>query len=169
MKTKVVAYLRDVSDPRSFGLTIPSLFSSFSRLDREDILEYFKENEGKWEVGTTQWVFPYRVLAKIPGILQTFGIGLVSQRTAPIATAIQLIQKPIAPVIEEPKKVIVQVPEKLVVGPNDPAVQRILETTYARLEAEFRRLHLETGVTKTKMREILSKSVPAVVASKTGT
>jgi hypothetical protein len=32
------------------------------------------------------------------------------------------------------------------VGPTNPAVQKILQTQYAKLEAEFRKLHMETGV-----------------------
>lgn len=155
---KTIAYLRDYSS-NYVAITIPTFFQTMQRSDREDLIGYFHTCEGKFDDKAKSWVFPLSVLPKLPGVLKTFEIPLVSQREYHTT-----VTKPVvaAPVIVEPRKTLVQVPATLIVGPNDPAVQRILESTYSRLEQEFLKLHMETGVCKTKMREILSRAVPAV-------
>lgn len=57
------------------------------------------------------------------------------------------------------KKIIVSVPADIH-GPR--TMQRVVATQIAKLETEFLRLHKETGLNKTQMREILSHAVPGI-------
>lgn len=155
---KTTAYLRDFT-AGFFSIAIPSFFSTMQRLEREDLLSEFRSSKGRFDDSTKSWIFPSEVLTKMPTLLKSYEIDLVSQRTQQTKT---LVERPVTTIIVEPRKTLVQMPVTLVVGPSDPAVQRILESTYARLEQEFLKLHMETGVCKTKMREILSRAVPAV-------
>lgn len=138
-----------------FSLSMPMFFQVLGRDIREDLIEHFKDHGGKWNAVTKMWDFaPYSKIA-IFKILQGFNIEM----TMPGLAEAEQQEKARQAIIAEPTRVLVQVPVDLV-GPSDPAVRQILERNFARLEAEFRRLHLETGVCKTKMREILQSAVP---------
>lgn len=162
--------------PTHFSLSMPMFFQAFGKDVREDLIDHFKSYDGKWNPVTKMWDFP--PISKIPvfKVLTAFNIRTTmppmaeteaAEKERKIREALEqqkslvVAPKPTELVVAPPRKVLVQVPVELV-GPENPAVKRMIESAYSRLEQEFYKLHMETGVCKTKMREILSRAVPAV-------
>lgn len=148
-----------------FCVVVPFFYQMRKDL-RDDLVEHMKDNGGRWSPVMKGWEFPSSSKVPIFKILQSFNIRVVmpgmseaenQEKKLAIQRAENLIVK------AEPTKILAQVPVDLV-GPNNPAVLRVLQTQYSRLEAEFKRLHQETGVCKTKMREILQNCVPKMIS-----
>lgn len=162
--------------PTHFSLSIPMFFQGLAKDVREDLIDHFKSHEGKWNPISKTWDFPPSSKVPLFKVLSAFNIRVTMPPMAETEAAekdrklrealdkqksLVVAPKPAELIVEPPRKVLVQVPETLI-GPEHPAVKRMIESAYARLEQEFYKLHMETGVCKTKMREILSRAVPAV-------
>jgi hypothetical protein len=156
---KPVVTARIFNHSNHFSLSLPLFFQVLSRDIRDDLLEHFKDHKGRWNPATKMWDFEPHAKIAIFNILKGFNI----QMTMPGLAEAEQLEKLRGNTLVEPARVLVQVPVDLV-GPTNPAVQKILQTQYAKLEAEFRKLHMETGVCKTKMREILQNSVPSMLS-----
>lgn len=140
-----------------YSLSIPMFFQVLRKDIREDLIEHFKDHNGKWNPVTKMWDFEPHTKLVIFKILQGFNI----QMTMPGMAEAEAQEKSREPIIAAPTRTLVQVPVQLI-GPSDPQVIQVLQRQYERLTAEFRKLHEETGVCKTKMRELLQNAVPAM-------
>lgn len=160
-KAAITAKIQDHKN--HFSVSMPNFFSVMNRDEREDLIEHFKDHGGAWNAAAKTWDFIHDCKVPVFRVLQAFNVRVtVASDASPTPTRTNDIIVPPPSPIEAPRRVLVAVPVQLV-GPDNPAVQRILESTYARLEQEFLKLHMETGVCKTKMRELLSRAVPAVI------
>lgn len=149
--------------PTHFSVSMPMFFQQMSKDTREDLIDHFKSYDGRWNPITKMWDFPPSSKVPVHKLMTVFGVRTTMPPMAEVVAAekTRQIVAPVPVVVAEPRKVMVQVPVNLI-GPENPAVIRMMEHTYARLEQEFYKLHMETGVCKTRMREILSRAVPAV-------
>lgn len=146
--------------PNHFTLTIPSFWHTVSRDVREDLLEHFHEFGGKWDGLAKNWKFDVSAKTPIFKLLQALNVEVLM----PSVAEAEKLEGRKALILTPPKKIMVQVPTDIV-SQNTLAVRQVLERQYNRLEAEFKKLHMETGVCKTKMREILMSSVPSILST----
>lgn len=160
--------------PNGFSISMPAFFHAVSKEDREDLIAHFLSASGTWNAGNKTWDFPSNQKVPVFNLLKVFGVRLTIHTTMenlrnPKFEYPSLMKAPepviIEKVIERP--VQIQVPRSYVIGPQDPAVRRIIETNYLRVQNELLKLHIETGINKTKMRELLSKAVPAMITTST--
>jgi len=155
MKHAITATLFNRSS--HFSVSLPMFFQYLGKDVRDDLIEHFKSYSGSWNPVIKMWDFPPSSKIAIFKLLQAFNVKI----TAPPMSEQEAAEKERSRLLLEPRKIIVQVPVDLS-GPNNPAIRQVLERQYAKLEEEFRKLHMQTGVCKTKMREILQKCVPAM-------
>lgn len=154
-----------LSFPEHFSVQIPQVMK-LDKESRDDMQDYFKDFGGQWNITTKRWLFPIDKKSEVEKILSTFNVKPVPMTMSDMEKHMRdekvIIIQP-EPVIEKPRRVLVQVP-KLITSEN-PAVIAIVEAQERKLEEMFRKAWEDTGVNKTRMREILSRAVPAMMPS----
>lgn len=148
--------------PEHFSVQIPQILK-LDKESRDDMQDYFKDFGGQWSATTKRWLFPLDKKVEVEKILGVYNVRPIPMSMKDMETHMRdekvIIIHP-EPVIEKPRPVMVQVP-KLITAEN-PSVIAIIEAQERKLEEMFRKAWEDTGVNKTRMREILSRAVPAM-------